>query len=91
MKHLHLFRILRLSEVAVILAVFLSTIVSRAAADTTSPSTVSGELVSVASSPQITIRWNGSSDSGGSGLAGYQVYRNGTLVGTTTAIGYTDV
>jgi len=90
MKHLRLFRIRRLPEVAVILAVFLSTIVSRAATDTTTPSTVSGELVSVASSPQITIRWNGSSDSGGSGLAGYKVYRNGTLVGTTTATSYVD-
>src|SRR5664280_299011 len=90
MKHLHLFRIRRLPEVAVVLAVFLSTIVARAATDTTAPSTVTGKLVSVGSTPQITIRWNGSSDSGGSGLAGYYVYRSGTLVGTTTATSYID-
>jgi chitodextrinase len=58
--------------------------------DTTAPSVPSGVIVSINSSSQITISWNGSTDSGGSGLAGYHVYRNGTLAGTVTGTSYTD-
>jgi hypothetical protein len=33
----------------------------------------------------VTLRWNPSTDVGGLGLAGYLVFRNGLLIGTTTA------
>ncbi|HVV67334.1 MAG TPA: Ig-like domain-containing protein [Candidatus Saccharimonadales bacterium] len=57
--------------------------------DTTPPSTPSGISATAASSTQVNLSWNASTDAGGSGLAGYNVYRNGTkinssLVTTTT-------
>jgi chitodextrinase len=38
----------------------------------------------------LTLAWNASSDSGGSGLAGYNVYRDGVAVGSPTTTSYTD-
>jgi chitodextrinase len=56
----------------------------------TQPATVpNGVMTSADSSAQVTIRWNASSDSGGS-VAGYRVYRNGTLVATTQSTSYSD-
>ena len=63
---------------------------TQTATDTIVPTMLSGVIVSVDSSTQITVGWNSATDTGGSGLAGYQVYRNGALVATTTAISYTD-
>jgi chitodextrinase len=37
----------------------------------------------------VPLTWTASTDSGGSGVAGYEVYRGTTLVGTTTATSYT--
>jgi len=37
---------------------------------------------------QLSITWNRAFDTGGSGLAGYQVYVNGSLVATTTSTNY---
>ena len=65
-------------------------VVTASLADTTAPSISSGVMVTVNSSTQITIRWNSSTDIGGSGVAGYRVYRNGLLAGTTTATSYAD-
>jgi hypothetical protein len=42
------------------------------------------------SSSQVTLRWNSSTDTGGLGLAGYLVYRDGILVGTTTTTEFVD-
>jgi uncharacterized repeat protein (TIGR01451 family) len=41
---------------------------------------------------QITLTWTASSDTGGSGIAGYRIYRNAALIATTTGTGtgYTD-
>jgi chitodextrinase len=58
--------------------------------DTTAPSIPSGAVATATSTSQVAVTWAASTDSGGSGLAGYQVYRNGTLVTTTTATSYTD-
>ncbi len=56
----------------------------------TQPATVpNGVMTSADLLSQITIRWNASSDSGGS-VAGYRVYRNGTLVATTQSTSYSD-
>ena len=42
------------------------------------------------SSKNIYLSWSASSDQGGSGLAGYIVYRDDALVGTTTSTHYND-
>jgi hypothetical protein len=59
--------------------------------DTTAPS-VPGTLSYTQAGTSITLNWGSSTDTGGSGLAGYDVYRNGVLatsVGSTTTT-YTD-
>jgi chitodextrinase len=56
---------------------------------TTTPPTVPGNVTATAiSSTTINVTWTASTDS--VALAGYQVYRNGTLVGTPTGLSYTD-
>jgi hypothetical protein len=57
--------------------------------DTQPPTVANGVMTSADSTSQITIRWNAASDSGGS-VAGYRVYRNGTLVATTQSTSYSD-
>jgi len=42
------------------------------------------------SANRIDLSWNASTDTGGSGLAGYRVYRSGALIGTTAATSYSD-
>jgi fibronectin type 3 domain-containing protein len=54
------------------------------------PSTSSGVTVLVNSSSQITLSWSPSTDAGGSGLAGYLVFRGGVLIGTTTGTRFAD-
>lgn len=44
-------------------------------ADQTAPSAPSGLTLDVAMATAIQVRWSGSTDSGGSGLAGYKIYR----------------
>jgi hypothetical protein len=55
--------------------------------DTTAP-TVPGTLSFTQSGTSINLSWGASTDTGGSGLAGYDVYRNGTLA-TSVAAGTT--
>ncbi|MFK3979027.1 CARDB domain-containing protein [Micromonospora sp. NPDC050397] len=58
--------------------------------DTTAP-TVPGALSQATSGSTITLTWGASTDSGGSGLAGYNVYRGGSLVATLgTGLSYQD-
>jgi hypothetical protein len=47
-------------------------------------------MATATSSSQVTLRWNPSTDVGGLGLAGYLVFRNGLLIGTTTATVFAD-
>jgi uncharacterized repeat protein (TIGR03806 family) len=59
-------------------------------ADTTAPPVPGGLAASVISSTQIDLTWNAVIDTGGAGLAGYRVLRNGAVIatvgaGTTTA------
>jgi YD repeat-containing protein len=50
------------------------------------PPTVPGNLNgSAISSTQVNLSWNPSTDSGGSGLVGYRLYRNGSLLATVAA------
>lgn len=58
--------------------------------DTTAPS-VPGTLSQSTSGSTITLTWGASTDSGGSGLAGYNVYRGGSLIATLgTVLTYQD-
>ena len=56
--------------------------------DTQPPSVPTGLDASAISSSQITVSWSASTDD--VGVAGYQVFRDGTLVRTTAATSYTD-
>jgi chitodextrinase len=59
--------------------------------DTTAPSIPTGLKAVAADVDQINLTWTASTDSGGSGLAGYNVYRGGTKLNsnpvTTTSFG----
>ena len=56
----------------------------------TAPTVPSGLTTSASTATQITLSWNASTDIGGTGLAGYKVYRDDTLVATTTVTSYSD-
>jgi chitodextrinase len=56
--------------------------------DTTAPTTPSGVLGSAISSTQINLSWTGSIDN--VGVAGYNIFRNGTQIGTSTVESYQD-
>jgi YD repeat-containing protein len=58
--------------------------------DTIAPGVPAGLSASAPSSTQVNLSWNAVSDTGGSGLAGYRVYRGGTQIGTTTGTSYSD-
>lgn len=58
--------------------------------DTTPPSTPTGLAATSISPSQINLSWNASTDTGGSGLAGYIIYRGGAEVGRTAATTYSD-
>jgi hypothetical protein len=59
-----------------------------AAGDTTPPAVPTGLTATAVSSSQINLSWNPSTDSGGSGLAGYRVYKSGSLIASTAATTY---
>lgn len=62
-----------------------------AASDTVAPSIPTGLAVATSGTASITLQWQASLDNaGGSGIAGYDVYRNGALVGASAALSYTD-
>ena len=66
-----------------------------AAANVTTPETIAptiptGLTATAISSTQINLSWSASSDSGGSGLAGYRIYRNGSQINTSVATSYAD-
>lgn len=51
--------------------------------DTTAPSVPAGLAATSVTASSVNLSWNASTDNaGGSGIAGYDVYRNGTLVGS---------
>jgi hypothetical protein len=58
--------------------------------DTQAPTTPASLHSTGTTSSSITLAWNASSDTGGSGLAGYKLYRNGALITQTTSLSYTD-
>jgi chitinase len=66
------------------------TITVQAAADTVAPGVPTGLTSTGQSASSIALQWDPSSDNvGGSGIAGYDVYRDGAKVGSTTATAWT--
>lgn len=57
-------------------------------ADRTSPTTPSGVTVTSHTATTVTISWTGSTDN--IGVTGYNIFRNGTQVGTSTTTSYTN-
>jgi hypothetical protein len=55
------------------------------AGDTQLPSTPTGLTAKAASCSQIDVSWNAAADKGGSGLKGYDVYRDGKMYTQVTA------
>ena len=58
--------------------------------DSIAPSVPTGLAATAVSSTQVNLSWAASTDTGGSGLAGYKVYRGGTLLGTSATASYSD-
>ena len=58
------------------------------AADTTPPSPPSNLLASTVTATTTTFSWTASTDN--LGVTGYNIYRNGSLIGSTTQTSYTD-
>jgi chitodextrinase len=58
--------------------------------DTIPPSVPTGLSGSAASATQVNLSWSASSDTGGSGLAGYKIYRAGAQIGTSASTSYSD-
>ena len=58
------------------------------APDTTAPTVPTGLAATPSSSSQIALTWTASTDN--TGVTGYNVFRNGTQVGTVTGASYTD-
>jgi YD repeat-containing protein len=58
--------------------------------DITAPSTPTGLTATAASPSRINLSWSASTDTGGSGLAGYRVYRGGSLIASPTTTSYSD-
>jgi hypothetical protein len=63
-----------------------SNTVTRPGSDATAP-TVPGTLSQSTAGSVITLSWGASTDAGGSGLAGYNVYRDGGLIATLGTVG----
>lgn len=67
-----------------------STALSVTTPDTIPPSVPTGLSAGTVLVTTASFSWTASSDSGGSGLAGYSVYRNGSVIATTAATSYSD-
>jgi len=69
----------------------VSVTVNAASNDTTAPSVPGGLASPSKTATTVNLAWNAATDnSGGSGVAGYDVYRNGNLVGSPSATQFTD-
>ena len=69
----------------------VSVTVTASSNDTTPPSVPGGLASPSKTATTVNLAWSAATDnSGGSGVAGYDVYRNGSLVGSPSATQYTD-
>ena len=56
--------------------------------DTQAPTVPSNLIAAAVSTSQINLAWTASTDN--IGVTGYKIYRNGTQIGTSTAVSYSD-
>lgn len=68
----------------------VKTLTTPQAPDTTPPTPPTNLIAAVASSTQVNLTWSSSTDTGGSGLAGYNILRNGTKIATSLTTSYGD-
>jgi len=67
------------------------TVSSEPPTDTTAPSVPTGLASPSQTANSVNLSWNASTDNaGGSGVAGYDVYRNGSLIASPTTTSYTN-
>jgi YD repeat-containing protein len=59
--------------------------------DTTPPSVPTGVTTTVVGDNQVNVSWSASTDTGGSGMAGYRIYRGGVQIGTSTTTSFSDL
>ena len=73
------------------LLAILATPSPSAASDTKPPTVPRGLTVTEVTATSVSLKWQASTDfKGGSGVAGYDVFRSGTQVGSTANLAYTD-
>lgn len=58
--------------------------------DTDAPTAPVNLATTSATANNISLSWNSSTDNGGSGIAGYAVYRDGTFIASTSQTNFTD-
>jgi YD repeat-containing protein len=58
--------------------------------DTTAPSVPTGVTTALAGDNQVNVSWSASTDTGGSGMAGYRIYRGGVQIGTSSTTSFAD-
>lgn len=63
---------------------------SVSSADTAAPSVPTGLAANAVAHNQVNLSWNAAVDTGGAGLAGYKLYRNGTYLTSTAALTHSD-
>jgi len=68
----------------------LSTAISVTTPDTIAPSTPTSLSATAVSPSKINLSWGASADTGGSGLAGYRVYRGGSLIASPATNSFSD-
>ncbi len=68
----------------------LSNLINVTTPDSIAPTTPTSLSATAVSPTQINLSWGGSTDTGGSGLAGYKVHRNGSLIASPTATSFSD-
>ena len=59
--------------------------------DTAVPSVPAGLTATAASCSQVNLSWSASTDTGGSGLAGYKISRGGIQIATTSLTSYLEI
>ena len=76
------------TNVSGVAATFTGLSVGSGSSDTTAPSVPAGLSTTVVSSSQINLSWTASTDN--VGVTGYNIYRNGTKIGTSATNSYGD-
>lgn len=58
--------------------------------DNIAPSTPSNLTATISRKTKVIVKWSAATDSGGAGVADYDIYRNGAVIATVAGLQYTD-